>query len=1136
VKLKIGLKIAILSAILVVVTVATTTGMWYRQNHTFLVEQGRGVLEHELGLEAAHLRDAVLHLQNDGRDVANDARSQRNLNPDLRPDDVKRMKWTENKFRNFMADSFRNSLTSGGAYSDLRLIKGGATGPWVVYVQADRMPRGDGDPNAPGPADEDAAVRVSQGVRTTVSNQPVADEADLENLRTAAKVASRKRPYLTRVKVENRPGGDAEPALVLECIAPVFQTLDPGAGKLLGFLSIKADLTPVLTAHRGTVGGPDRLFYLADEQGTVLAAWPAAAGGKKVQDLYPGLNEMFQGPAGPAQHRIDYWANPGRHVGQCVRVNFELDENDPPGHPVVLAVAMPYSVLAAKALPDPLPLLLLAGALIAVAAGLAYWFGRVLTRPLQAITAAADDLARARFDVSLPVEDQSEVGVLARAFRHMVDQLRKRGRALRESEAQTRAILDTAAEGIITIDERGTVQTFNQAAERIFGYAADEVKGQSAQVFLSDAHLEEIGGDVEKYLRTVADSTLGTTTEHLGRRKDGSTFPMEMSVSAVNLRGQPGPGAADPGEPAPESPSGVIRGRRLFTYIVRDVTERRRAEENIHQLNESLERRVRERTLALAKANEALELARDQANEANRAKSTFLAQMSHELRTPLNAIIGYSELLQEEAEAEGRQEFVPDLRKIVDAGNHLLTLINDVLDLSKIEAGKMELCVEPFELAPLVGSVVSTIAPLADKNANTLEVSCPAQVGVVRSDPTRVRQVLFNLLSNACKFTSRGKVSLEVTRATVDGADWVTLTVRDTGRGIKAAELGKIFQPFVQGDASTTRQYGGTGLGLAISQRFCRMMGGEITVESEWGKGSTFTVRLPAEPGRRPAAPAAPTTAAPAAPAAARREPAGSNPVLVVDDDMAVRDLLQRFLTKEGFQVLTASSGEEGLQLAKQLRPSAITLDVLMPGMDGWSVLTSLKADPETSDIPVIMLTILDNKNLGHSLGATDYLTKPLDRARLAALLRKYQDHPAGREILLVEDEADTREMLRRSLEKGGWTVTEAANGRAALEEIARKPPGLILLDLMMPEMDGFEMLEELRARPEWRSIPVVVITAKELSEEDRLRLSGSLLLSGCVRRVLKKGQYRREDLLREVRELMAVHTEAPPGGPGAES
>jgi CheY-like chemotaxis protein len=507
--------------------------------------------------------------------------------------------------------------------------------------------------------------------------------------------------------------------------------------------------------------------------------------------------------------------------------------------------------------------------------------------------------------------------------------------------------------------------------------------------------------------------------------------------------------------------------------------------------------------------------------------------MSHELRTPLNAIIGYSELLQEEAEADGHDGYAPDLRKIVEAGNHLLTLINDILDLSKIEAGKMELCVEPFELAPLVAGVVSTISPLADKNGNALDVSCPAAVGVVRSDPTRVRQVLFNLLSNACKFTRGGTVSLAVARSAVDGADWVTLTVTDTGRGIKPEELGKIFQPFVQGDASTTRQYGGTGLGLAISQRFCRMMGGEITVRSEWGKGSTFTVRLPAEPGRRPAAAAA--APAPAAPAEPRPEPPGGSPVLVVDDDMAVRDLLQRFLSKEGFQVLTASSGEEGLQLAKQLRPAAITLDVLMPGMDGWSVLTSLKADPETSDIPVIMLTILDNKNLGHSLGATDYLTKPLDRSRLAALLRKFQQQPGGRDILLVEDEADTREMLRRTLEKGGWTVTEAANGRAALEEVARKPPALILLDLMMPEMDGFEMLEELRARPEWRSIPVVVITAKELTEEDRLRLSGSLLLSGCVRKVLQKGQYRREDLLREVRELMAVHTEAPPAAPRAE-
>jgi CheY-like chemotaxis protein len=480
--------------------------------------------------------------------------------------------------------------------------------------------------------------------------------------------------------------------------------------------------------------------------------------------------------------------------------------------------------------------------------------------------------------------------------------------------------------------------------------------------------------------------------------------------------------------------------------------------------------------------------------------------MSHELRTPLNAIIGYSEMLQEDAADLGAEQFTDDLGKINAAGKHLLELINAVLDLSKIEAGKMELYLETFAIPTLTRDIAAVIQPLAAKNGNRLEVACPDDAGSMHADLTKVRQTLLNLLSNACKFTERGTVTLGVSTETVDGAPWTVFTVSDTGIGMTPEQLTKLFQTFSQADAATTRRYGGTGLGLALSRRLCRMMGGDVTVQSEAGRGSTFTVRLPSR--------VAMTAEEPAAPAVADVEAiAHVGTVLVIDDEAAVRDLMQRFLTKEGFRVVVAAGGDEGLRRAREVRPDAITLDVMMPGMDGWAVLSALKADPEIGDIPVIMLTIVDDKNLGYALGATDYLTKPLDRDRLVAVLTKFRrDLP----VLVVDDDPEARQMLRRMLEPEGFTVAEADNGRTALERLPGLSPAVILLDLMMPEMDGFEFVAEFRRRAEWRAVPIVVITAKDLTREDRDRLNGS------VQRILQKGAYGRDALLAEVRDLVA--------------
>jgi len=485
---------------------------------------------------------------------------------------------------------------------------------------------------------------------------------------------------------------------------------------------------------------------------------------------------------------------------------------------------------------------------------------------------------------------------------------------------------------------------------------------------------------------------------------------------------------------------------------------------------------------------------------ASQHKSTFLANMSHELRTPLNAIIGYSEMLQEDAADLNADGLVPDLKKVNAAGKHLLELINSILDLSKIEAGKMELNLEDFSVARMIEDIAALVQPLAEKNGNRLEVACDVEMGTMHADLTKVRQVLFNLLSNACKFTERGKVSLAVRREDSGSDAWLSFSVADTGIGLNAEQIGRLFQEFSQADISTTRKYGGTGLGLAVSRRLCRLMGGEITVTSELGKGSTFTVRLPVDVRR-----IAETTIAAAG---------NAGTVLVIDDEAVVRELMQRFLSKEGFRVLTAANGEDGLRLAREQRPEAITLDVMMPGMDGWAVLSALMADPSLADIPVIMLTIVADKRMGYALGASEYLTKPIDRARLIAVLTKYRrDLP----VLVVDDDAAVRMLLRRILEAEGYSVVEAENGRAALERMGERAPGAILLDLMMPQMDGFEFLSALHEREAWRQIPVVIITAKDLTAEDHERLNGSVV------RILQKGAYEREDLLAEVRTLLAT-------------
>jgi signal transduction histidine kinase/CheY-like chemotaxis protein len=499
-----------------------------------------------------------------------------------------------------------------------------------------------------------------------------------------------------------------------------------------------------------------------------------------------------------------------------------------------------------------------------------------------------------------------------------------------------------------------------------------------------------------------------------------------------------------------------------------------------------------------------------QLEAANQLKSQFLANMSHELRTPLNAIIGVTEMLLEDARDLKRDDEIEPLERVLRAGRHLLELINDILDLSKIEAGKMDLHADTFPIALLVGDVVKTIE-MTSKNGNKIVLECPPDIGSMHADQIRVRQVLLNLMSNANKFTKDGTVSATVRRETREGRDWITVAVTDTGIGMTAEQLSRLFNDFVQADASTTRKYGGTGLGLAISRRLCQMMGGEITVTSEPGKGSIFLMNLPAESGAVPVV--VPARAAAVLPVG--ETPRGSV-ILVIDDDESVLDLTERFLTRKGFKVVTANNGHDGLRLARELHPAAITLDVLMPQLDGWTVLAAIKGDPELADIPVILMTIIDDRTRGYALGATEYLIKPVNREKLTGVLRAACG-TAGRKVLVIDDDDFMRKGVCQSLQRDGWEVSEAANGRIGIERLGQSRPDVIMLDLMMPEMNGFEFLVEMRSKAEWRDIPVLVVTAKDLTAEERAQLNGH------VERVMDKGSAELAELLSEIGQVLEV-------------
>jgi len=685
---------------------------------------------------------------------------------------------------------------------------------------------------------------------------------------------------------------------------------------------------------------------------------------------------------------------------------------------------------------------------------------RSITKPLGELNGAIGAMISGKRNVTIPELADDELGRMAHTLSLLKESNRQREQLQDEGEEQRRTIetaIETISEGFVLFDADDRLIIANTNYRQLYPGLEDMiVRGKSFREILT------AGID-----RGLIDTDGLGKDEWLEERIDqhrNPAAPLERVFSGdrwVRIS-----------EKLP--PQGGVVG------IYSDITE--------------LKRRQTE-----------LEEAKSEADSANQAKSRFLANMSHELRTPLNAIIGYSEMLIEEAAELEHGEIVTDLDKIRTAGKHLLGLINDILDFSKIEAGKMEMLVEKVDLPALLGEVESTIAPLVSKNNNTLEVNTVNDLGTINSDQTKIRQSLFNLLSNACKFTENGKITLTAERQPAADGDMIKFTVADSGIGMTGEQSSRLFQAFSQADAATSRTYGGTGLGLAITRHFCRMLGGDVAVESEKGKGSTFVITISAALDPMP-------DQAGGGDAASRPD---GRTVLVIDDEKPARDMIGDALSDQGYVVVTARGGRDGLRLAREYDPDIIILDVIMPDLDGWAVLRALKADADLADIPVILVTVVGDRDLGIALGAVDYLTKPIVPDELMRVVARVHRPGEQADVLIVDDDSGTRDVLRRTLSREGWTVREAENGARGLEELSISKPSIVLLDLMMPEMDGFEMLRAMRANTTWHGVPVVIVTSKDLNRQELEWLRGN------AREVFQKGAYGLGELVSSVRNMV---------------
>lgn len=689
-------------------------------------------------------------------------------------------------------------------------------------------------------------------------------------------------------------------------------------------------------------------------------------------------------------------------------------------------------------------------------------------------------------------------------LQHYLERQTKLYESLEQSREFLNKVINTSADMIVVADKEGRITDCNTAAEKMLGYPKKELIGTKASEYW---YSPEERWDVAKRLKS--EESISNYEAKL-KRKDGKNIDISLSIALLR-----------------DDLNNVVG----TVGVSKDITEKKRYEEELRALNERLEEKVLERTRELETLNKDLE-------KTNKLKSQFIANMSHELRTPLNSIIGFSESLLQLPVGTLNEKQKRYVGNIFTSGNHLLQLINNILDIAKIEAGRLTLYCEEFPVAPVIGETVSIVGTLAGKKDISLVYDIDAGVDSVVADRIKFKQILYNLLSNAIKFTpEKGGVHLKA--RSVDHFEdmkpgikhfsekLIHISVKDTGMGIKPDDIERIFDEFEQADSSYTREHEGTGIGLSLTKRLLDMHGGYIWVESEVGKGSIFnfvmpvtqgkvtTVYPPLQPIRDNVAPTAQLTAVPF-------ETTMRNTILIVEDDKATAELLVLQLEESGYHVVHSPNGIDAVEKAVELKPFAIILDVMLPGKDGWEVLQDIKAIQETKDIPVIIYSIVDNKELGFALGATDYLTKPVDRQTLISRLNALSFSKKKRRqivnIMVVDDNKEAVELVSSILEPEGFSVMKAYGGEEAVEKAKSERLDAIILDLMMPGMDGFEVVHRLKGLPPTCDVPILILTAKDITVEDRLRLAGQ------IERIYLKSIFSREDLIKQLRTLELLH------------